>query len=219
MTTRISEPRMIFLIMTLFLAGFQLGAQMPKQQALTKTLECPQADCQLLHGVPETSGMRSGFVRLAPDQDVGWHSTGQNEEALVILHGKGAALIEGQPERAFTAPALAYYSSRDASQRTEHWDRNAGVRLCSCTGADQMKLDSTRSTTKRTNHIASPAAHSQSQSGPNSIAFSAMATGSRRRWRITNRLTKRPPNTSVTIGTAVNTIHFNPSGSERMRSP
>lgn len=93
---------------TIFLAGFQLGAQMPKQQALTKTLECPQADCPLLRGVPETSGMRSGFVRLAPGQNIGWHTTGQNEEALVILHGKGAALIEGQPERAFTAPALAY---------------------------------------------------------------------------------------------------------------
>ena len=52
--------------------------------------------------------MRSGFVRLTPGQSVGWHTTGPNEETLVVLHGKGAALIEGQPQQAFTAPALAY---------------------------------------------------------------------------------------------------------------
>jgi mannose-6-phosphate isomerase-like protein (cupin superfamily) len=52
--------------------------------------------------------MHSGFVRLKPRESVDWHTTGENEEALVILRGRGQALVEGQPGRAFTAPMLVY---------------------------------------------------------------------------------------------------------------
>jgi mannose-6-phosphate isomerase-like protein (cupin superfamily) len=52
--------------------------------------------------------MRSGFVRLKPGETVGWHTTGKHEESLVVLRGHGEARIEGQPARAFTAPALVY---------------------------------------------------------------------------------------------------------------
>jgi mannose-6-phosphate isomerase-like protein (cupin superfamily) len=52
--------------------------------------------------------MRSGFVRLKPNETIGWHTTGQNEEALVILRGQGEALIEGQPKLTLAAPGLAY---------------------------------------------------------------------------------------------------------------
>jgi mannose-6-phosphate isomerase-like protein (cupin superfamily) len=52
--------------------------------------------------------MRSGFVRLKPGETVGWHTTGKNEESLVVLRGRGEARIEGQPIRAFAAPALVY---------------------------------------------------------------------------------------------------------------
>jgi mannose-6-phosphate isomerase-like protein (cupin superfamily) len=52
--------------------------------------------------------MRSGFVRLKPGQTVGWHTTGKNEESLVILHGQGEALIDGQERRPFVAPAFVY---------------------------------------------------------------------------------------------------------------
>ena len=62
----------------------------------------------MLTGVPQTAGMRSGFVRLVPGQTVGWHTTGKNEEALVILHGKGKAFIDGQPSIPFVALALVY---------------------------------------------------------------------------------------------------------------
>jgi len=62
----------------------------------------------MLQGPPQTAGMRSGFVRLDTGKSVGWHSTGQNEESLVILHGQGDALIEGQPKRSFAAPASVY---------------------------------------------------------------------------------------------------------------
>jgi mannose-6-phosphate isomerase-like protein (cupin superfamily) len=52
--------------------------------------------------------MRSGFVRLKPGATIGWHTTGKNEESLVILHGKGEALIEGGTKQAFVAPAFVY---------------------------------------------------------------------------------------------------------------
>jgi len=83
-----------------------VSAQSP--QPLAVPLACAQSDCPVLHGAPQTAGMRSGFVRLKPGATVGWHTTGKNEEALVILHGQGKALIEGQPGVFFTAPALVY---------------------------------------------------------------------------------------------------------------
>lgn len=83
-------------------------SQVPKPAPLSMKLECLAGDCPLLRGVPQTAGMRSGFVRLKTGETVGWHSTGKNEESLVILHGSGEARIEGQPARAFTAPALVY---------------------------------------------------------------------------------------------------------------
>jgi mannose-6-phosphate isomerase-like protein (cupin superfamily) len=52
--------------------------------------------------------MRSGYVRLLTGTTVGWHTTGTNEESLVILQGQGDALIEGQANRSFTAPAVVY---------------------------------------------------------------------------------------------------------------
>jgi oxalate decarboxylase/phosphoglucose isomerase-like protein (cupin superfamily) len=55
-----------------------------------------------------TAGMRSGLVRLKPGETVGWHTTGKNEESLVILAGHGEALLEGQPARTFAAPAFVY---------------------------------------------------------------------------------------------------------------
>jgi len=37
--------------------------------------------------------MRSGLVVLAPQKSVGSHSTGQNEEILIVLEGKGEMLF------------------------------------------------------------------------------------------------------------------------------
>jgi mannose-6-phosphate isomerase-like protein (cupin superfamily) len=52
--------------------------------------------------------MRSGFVRLTPGQTVGRHTTAENEETLVILHGQGDALLDGGKKLSFTAPAVVY---------------------------------------------------------------------------------------------------------------
>lgn len=65
--------------------------------------------------------MRSGFVRLKPGKTVGWHTTGKHEESLIILHGQGEALIDGQQKRAFAAPAFVYIPSS-----TRHNVLNAG---------------------------------------------------------------------------------------------
>jgi len=94
------------------IAAAYLWSQAPQPRPLAIPLTCSQGDCPVLTGAPQTTGMRSGFVRLKPGQTVGWHTTGKNEEAMVVLHGKGTALIEGprggQPGMPFAAPALVY---------------------------------------------------------------------------------------------------------------
>lgn len=51
---------------------------------------------RLLGGPPETVTMRSGLVTLAPGRAVGLHSTGDREEALVVLEGAGRlTLVDG----------------------------------------------------------------------------------------------------------------------------
>ena len=90
------------------LCGVAARPQSRQHHPLTKPLQCAEGECSMLTGAPQTAGMRSGFVRLKPGQTVGWHTTGSNEETLVILHGKGKALIEGKEGLPFEAPALVY---------------------------------------------------------------------------------------------------------------
>ena len=90
------------------LAGLAAFAQPPGRRPLAIPLECPGGDCPLLRGAPQTAGMRSGFVRLEPGKTVGWHTTGANEETLIVLHGRGEALIDGQAKVALVAPGVAY---------------------------------------------------------------------------------------------------------------
>jgi len=75
---------------------------------MTFVLDCAGGDCPLLKGVPETSGMRGGSVKLKPGESVGWHSTNQNEEALVILDGSGVAKIEGGADVVLREKMMAY---------------------------------------------------------------------------------------------------------------
>lgn len=75
---------------------------------MTFDLTCPGGDCPLLKGAPQTSGMRGGSVKLKPGESVGWHSTSQNEEALVILHGSGVAKVEGQFDVPLKENVMAY---------------------------------------------------------------------------------------------------------------
>jgi mannose-6-phosphate isomerase-like protein (cupin superfamily) len=94
--------------LVLVLALSSVSFQTDNPQPLTLALQCPGGDCPLLKGVPQTAGMRSGYVRLKPGETVGWHTTGRNEESLVILTGCGEARLEGQQARPFSGPALVY---------------------------------------------------------------------------------------------------------------
>jgi len=92
------------------LLGWQLGGQerATKREPLTFAIDCAGGDCPLLRGAPQTSGMRGGSVRLRPGESVGWHSTGQNEEALTILRGSGVANVEGHADVPIRANMVAY---------------------------------------------------------------------------------------------------------------
>jgi len=48
---------------------------------------------ELLSGAPTSAGMKSGLVVLAPGKSVGEHSTGDHEEMVVVLEGKGEMVL------------------------------------------------------------------------------------------------------------------------------
>ena len=112
----------IFAPLALALSFAQTPA--PKHEATTMSLECATADCPLLSGMPQTAGLRSGYVRLKPGNSSGWHTTGQNEEALVILHGRGEAKIEGAAGMPLAEHMLAYIPPA-----TRHNVTNPGTEL------------------------------------------------------------------------------------------
>jgi mannose-6-phosphate isomerase-like protein (cupin superfamily) len=69
----------------------------------------------------ESSGMRSGYVSLAPGEAVGQHTTGDCEELLVPLSGSGELRIPGQPVLT-VAPGRVLYNP----PRTGHDVVNTG---------------------------------------------------------------------------------------------
>ena len=96
-------------LLLIFLALLPLASQMPPPQPQTLPLKCAKGDCPLLHGIPQTAGMRSGFVRLKPRGSVGWHTTGQNEEALVIR--------KRQSERIWRVPLSASLRTKNGTKQ------------------------------------------------------------------------------------------------------
>ena len=85
------KAKLVFTLTCVALAFGAIEAQeVVKREPMTFTLDCAGGDCPLLKGMPQTSGMRGGSVKLKPGDSVGWHSTAANEEALVILHGSGS---------------------------------------------------------------------------------------------------------------------------------
>lgn len=63
------------------------------EEVLVIDLNSKPENQKLLSGRPQTHGMRSGRVFLAPDQACGQHSTKDREELLVFLSGRGKLLI------------------------------------------------------------------------------------------------------------------------------
>jgi quercetin dioxygenase-like cupin family protein len=104
MNTRVYVSLAVSLLVGVTMTGQEVRPKRP----LALLLDCAGGDCPLLRGSPQTSGMRGGSVKLRTGESVGWHSTGQHEEALVILHGTGAAKIEGQADVPLHEKMLAY---------------------------------------------------------------------------------------------------------------
>jgi len=104
-----TTTKLVLVFSCLALAFGAVAAQEPvKREPMTCALDCAGGDCPLLKGLPQTSGMRGGSVKLKPGESVGWHSTSANEEALIILHGSGVANIEGHPDVPLAEKMLAY---------------------------------------------------------------------------------------------------------------
>jgi mannose-6-phosphate isomerase-like protein (cupin superfamily) len=114
-----------FLGASLLIAATIWGQEKQAERApLTFPLDCAGGDCPLLKGAPQTSGMRGGSVKLRPGESVGWHSTGDHEEALVILHGAGAANFDGRADVPVHEKMLAYIPPG-----TKHNVTNTGTEL------------------------------------------------------------------------------------------
>ena len=104
---RLTTPAQVLSVSLFFFSATgPVSLQTAKPHPLVMPLECSQGYCALLQGLPQTAGMRSGLVRLQPGETIGWHTTGDHEESLIILEGQGKALIEGQQGQPFVAPAL-----------------------------------------------------------------------------------------------------------------
>lgn len=76
----------------------------------------------LLSGPPETATMRSGSVVLLSGQSVGKHSTGEYEEAIVVLAGTGEMRLSDGGALQLDRHSVAY-----CAPATEHDVVNTGV--------------------------------------------------------------------------------------------
>jgi len=96
----------------LIVAGCTTGRDTPKtstaRQPFAHELEDPCDYDMLLTGKPQTCGMRSGRVRLAPGRSIGRHNTKGNEELLVFLSGSGIAQIGEDTRLLVGAGKVAY---------------------------------------------------------------------------------------------------------------
>ena len=95
---------------------------MTKQDVKVVALAGNAKYLRLLAGLPETSGMKSGQVILQPGEAVGSHSTGDKEEAIVILEGTLQVCLDGKPSLAAGRDHLVYIPPH-----TDHDMKNTGM--------------------------------------------------------------------------------------------
>lgn len=90
-------------------------------QAKRVELKGDERFTRLLAGMPETRGMKSGYVTLMPGEAVGEHATSGREESVIVLEGEAEVFIDGG--KLFTAgERTLVYIPPD----TRHDIRNAG---------------------------------------------------------------------------------------------
>lgn len=51
---------------------------------------------RLLSGVPQTKGMKSGYLVLKPGESVGEHNTESREEVIIVLAGRADVYCQGR---------------------------------------------------------------------------------------------------------------------------
>ena len=76
---------------------------------------------RLLRGEPQTRGMRSGRVYLAPGRACGLHSTKDREELLVFLAGQGELIIDEKSSFPVGKGKISYIP-----KQTDHDVKNTG---------------------------------------------------------------------------------------------
>jgi len=94
----------------------------PQKVLIIDLNESPENQ-RILAGRPQTCGMRSGKVYLAPGKSCGQHSTKDREELLVFLSGRGELLIGeedvyqvGQGKVTYIPPQTAHDVSNTGSE-------------------------------------------------------------------------------------------------------
>src|SRR5579862_1767381 len=97
---------------------FAVDHPVPKVVSLSGTAK----EVPILSGPPESAGMRSGRVLLAPGQSVGEHTTGDHEEVLVVLEGRGEMVLGGNQKLAVEGDHAIY-----CPPRTTHNVTNTGT--------------------------------------------------------------------------------------------
>jgi mannose-6-phosphate isomerase-like protein (cupin superfamily) len=71
---------------------------MSKLKAKLAALDGNDKFKRLLVGVPETKGVKSGYMTLKPGESVGLHNTGDKEETIIFLEGKAQVYLAGEPK-------------------------------------------------------------------------------------------------------------------------
>jgi mannose-6-phosphate isomerase-like protein (cupin superfamily) len=94
---------------------------MASEEVLVIDLNEKPENQRLLSGEPQTHGMRSGRVYLAPGQACGQHSTKDREELLVFLAGQGELIIEEKGNVQVGLGKVAYIP-----RQTNHDVKNIG---------------------------------------------------------------------------------------------
>ena len=77
---------------------------------------------RLLPGTPQTHGLKSGKVNLAPGADCGVHSTENKEEMLLFLAGTGVATLAQDNDIEVEKGKVLYIPPQ-----TEHNIKNTGT--------------------------------------------------------------------------------------------
>jgi mannose-6-phosphate isomerase-like protein (cupin superfamily) len=106
------------------------------QKVLIIELNANPENQRILAGRPQTCGMRSGRVYLAPGKSCGRHSTKDREELLVFLSGRGELLIGDNDRYQVGRGKVAYIPPQTAHDISNTGDEPLVYVYCVAPAAD-----------------------------------------------------------------------------------